>query len=91
MVTRNRPGGSLSEPIRRFVEEELRPAIREDGGDIGFDRLDGSTVCLYMGAACSTCPARSRTVKHVIERRIRERFANSLSVRVRVVKPYFSV
>lgn len=89
MSARIRRETPLAERIRRFVEEDLRPAIREDGGDIAFEALSGREVRLVMGAACATCPARARTVRHWVEPRLRERFTRDLVVKVRYVKPYF--
>jgi len=79
----------LAAAIRAFVEGELRDAIREDGGDIAFERFAGTTVFVRMGALCSICPSGPRTVKHFVERRLRERFARDLAVQARFVKPYF--
>ena len=75
--------------IRAFIEGELRDAIREDGGDIAFERLDGHTVCIRMGGVCSFCPSGPRTVKHFVERKLRERFSSDLVVEARFVRPYF--
>lgn len=50
----------------------IRPALREDGGDVevlGFDDSDG-VVQLRLVGACSSCPISTMTVKQGIERRI---------------------
>ena len=88
---RSRKQPDLSDQIRRFIEEQLRPAIREDGGDIGFESLEGSNVKITMGAACCGCPAASRTAKHFVEKKLQEAFSPDLRVRVRFVKPYYAV
>ena len=76
--------------VRALVEGEVRDAIREDGGDIAFERLEGHTVFVRMGALCSICPSGQRTVKHFVEKRLRERLAPDLTVEARFVKPYFA-
>jgi NifU-like protein len=78
------------EAVRAAIEEELRPAIREDGGDIAFDRLEGTTVHVTMGALCSLCPSAPRMVEHFVQRRLRQRFGPGLIVEARFVKPYFA-
>jgi len=79
-----------AEVVREFIEgREVRGLIREDGGDIRFDRLQGNTVHVCMTAACSTCPAGPRTVKHFVERTVRERFSKDMIVVARFVKPYY--
>ena len=75
--------------LRDFVEGELRDAIRQDGGDITFEEVEGSIVRVRMGAMCSICPAASKTAKHYVERKLRERFAEDIVVEARIVKPYF--
>ena len=50
----------------------IRPALREDGGDVevlGFDSSEG-VVQLRLVGACSSCPISTMTVKQGIERRI---------------------
>ena len=89
MSARRKSPTASAEAIRAFVEGELRDAIREDGGDIAFERLDGHTVRIRMGALCSICPSGPRTAKHFVERRLRERFSPELVVEARFVKPYF--
>jgi Fe-S cluster biogenesis protein NfuA len=80
---------SRGEAIAAFIKSEILPKIREDGGDIGFDRLEGGVVHLYMGAACATCPSRERTARHYVQVLLRRRFGDELRVQVRVQKPYF--
>jgi len=79
----------LADEVRAFIEGQLRDAIREDGGDIAFERLKGRTVFVRMGGVCSICPSGPRTVKHFVERKLRERFSPDLVVEARFVKPYF--
>ncbi|MFW6163820.1 MAG: NifU family protein [Planctomycetota bacterium] len=79
-----------ADAVRAVIEDELRPAIREDGGDIAFDRLEGKTVHVTLGALCSLCPSGPRTVEHFVQRRLRERFGPDLTVEARFVKPYFA-
>lgn len=90
MKTSRHGRAALSDQVRRLIEQEMRPAIREDGGDIAFEALRGTTVHVQMGAACATCPSRSRTATHYVEKLIRQRVSPRLSVHVRFVKPYFA-
>ena len=68
---------------------DLRAAARRPA-DIAFEGLRAGAVRLAMGAACATCPARTRTVRHYVEAQIRRRFSKDLVVKVRYVKPYFA-
>lgn len=55
--------------IKELLETRVRPAVKEDGGDIvykGFDKETG-TLTLKMMGACSGCPSSSVTLKSGIE------------------------
>lgn len=55
--------------IKELLETRVRPAVKEDGGDIvykGFDAETG-TLTLKMMGACSGCPSSSITLKSGIE------------------------
>jgi len=90
-LAKARRGTALcADAVRAFIHDELRPAIREDGGDIAFESLDGHTVAVRMGALCSMCPSGPQTVEHFVQRRLRERFGPEIVVTARFVKPYFA-
>ncbi len=57
------------------VIEEIRPAIRADGGDIelvSFDEEEGRVELRLVGA-CHSCPYSLMTLKGGIEHRLRNR------------------
>jgi Fe-S cluster biogenesis protein NfuA len=58
--------------IRRVLDEEVRPAVAMDGGDIVFSDFRDGIVELYMHGSCSGCPSSTATLKHGIETRLRE-------------------
>ena len=51
--------------------DAIRPALREDGGDVEVVGFDDGVVKLRLVGACSTCPISTMTVKQGIERRIK--------------------
>jgi Fe-S cluster biogenesis protein NfuA len=56
------------------IEESLdviRPALREDGGDVELVGFDDGVVQLRLVGACSACPISTMTVKQGIERRLK--------------------
>ncbi|XP_011102301.1 nifU-like protein 4, mitochondrial [Sesamum indicum] len=55
--------------IKELLETRIRPAVQDDGGDIGFVRFDpdAGIVKLRMQGACSGCPSSSVTLKSGIE------------------------
>jgi Fe-S cluster biogenesis protein NfuA len=65
-------GGDLVTRIRRLLDEEVRPAVARDGGDIVFAGFHEGVVELHMRGACSGCPSATATLKHAVESRLRE-------------------
>jgi len=51
--------------------DAIRPALREDGGDVELVGFDDGVVQLRLMGACSACPISTMTVKQGIERRIK--------------------
>jgi len=58
--------------IYKIIEEEVRPAVAMDGGDIVFKGYEDGVVYLHMLGACSGCPSSSMTLKMGIEARLKE-------------------
>jgi Fe-S cluster biogenesis protein NfuA len=53
--------------------ELIRPAIQMDGGDIQLESVDGGTVTVRLFGTCETCPISPVTLKHGVERILKER------------------
>ena len=64
--------GEVVARIRQILEEEVRPVVAQDGGDIVFAGFRDGMVEVYMHGACSGCPGSTATLKHGIEARLRE-------------------
>lgn len=58
--------------IRQILDEEIRPAVASDGGDVQFESYDEGVLRLKLVGACSGCPSSLMTLKMGIERRLRE-------------------
>ena len=64
--------GGVVAQIRRVLDEEIRPAVAMDGGDIVFAAFRNGIVEVYMQGACSGCPSSTATLKNGIEARLRD-------------------
>lgn len=67
---------TLQDKIEAFMEQEIRPFVQLDGGDIeltGFN-IDTGIVRVRMQGACSSCPSSAMTLQFGVERRLREVF-----------------
>lgn len=58
--------------IRRVLDEEVRPAVAMDGGDVVFEGFRDGVVEVRLQGSCSGCPSSSATLHHGIEARLRE-------------------
>lgn len=71
------------EPLEERVQAVLdlvRPGIRDDGGDVELVSSDRGQVVLRFLGACVTCPSKSMTLRGGIERLLRERIPEIVSV-----------
>ncbi len=58
--------------IKEILDNEIRPAVAMDGGDIRFAGYKDGVVSLYLQGACSACPSSTMTLRMGIENRLRE-------------------
>ena len=71
---------AIENKIREILDNEIRPAVAMDGGDITFDRFEGGVVYLYLQGSCSGCPSSSMTLKMGIENRLKEAIPEVMEV-----------
>jgi Fe-S cluster biogenesis protein NfuA len=53
--------------IKQLIEEKVRPAVAQDGGDIEYRGFENGVVYLEMKGACSGCPSSAITLKQGVE------------------------
>lgn len=53
--------------IKQLLDENIRPAVAMDGGDVVFDSFIDGTVKLRLQGSCSGCPSSTMTLKMGIE------------------------
>ena len=58
--------------IREILDQEIRPAVARDGGDIVFYGFQDGVVQLHLQGACSSCPSSIMTLKLGIENRLKQ-------------------
>jgi Fe-S cluster biogenesis protein NfuA len=62
----------IENKIREILDNEIRPAVAMDGGDITFEKYEDGVVYLYLQGSCSGCPSSTATLKMGIETRLRD-------------------
>lgn len=65
-------GGSVRDRVASLIDA-IRPAIQNDGGDVELvDVSDAGVVSVRLHGACVCCPSAQLTLKHGIERNLKE-------------------
>lgn len=66
-VEEDEADADIIEQIKVLLDEKVRPAVAQDGGDIVYRGFREGIVYLQMQGACSGCPSSTMTLKHGIE------------------------
>ena len=66
--------------IEETLEREVKPPLKQDGGDIELVDVDGDTVFVKLRGTCASCTASQVTLKNHVEFKLREFVTPELSV-----------
>ncbi|MEA5507420.1 Fe-S cluster assembly protein NifU [Halotia wernerae UHCC 0503] len=66
--------------IQKVLDEEVRPVLIADGGDVELYDVDGDRVKVVLQGACGSCSSSTATLKIAIEARLQERVGKNLIV-----------
>ncbi|AOY57913.1 Fe-S cluster assembly protein NifU [Desulfococcus multivorans] len=58
--------------IEETLEREIKPALKQDGGDIELVDVEGTRVQVKLHGSCSSCSAAQITLKDFVEKKLRE-------------------
>jgi Fe-S cluster biogenesis protein NfuA len=78
------PTGPITEvekQIRELIDERVRPAVAQDGGDITFERFENGVVFLQLKGSCAGCPSSTATLKSGIENMLKHYIPEVTEVR----------
>jgi len=64
----------FEQQVLAVLQERVLPGIHRDGGDMDLLGVDNGVVRVSLQGACRSCPASEATLKHGIERTLREAF-----------------
>lgn len=68
---KNEGKGEIEQKIRQILDDEIRPAVAMDGGDITFYGYENGIVTLHLQGSCSSCPSSIMTLKMGVENRLK--------------------
>ncbi|MDJ0632419.1 MAG: Fe-S cluster assembly protein NifU [Xenococcaceae cyanobacterium MO_188.B29] len=66
--------------IQKVIDEEIRPILAEDGGDMELFDVEGDVVKVILKGACSGCASSTETLKLAIEATLKEFVSPTLTV-----------
>jgi len=66
--------------IQETINEQIRPALRADGGDIDLIDIEGNKVMVAFRGMCAQCKMAEFTMKDVVQARLREFVSDDLTV-----------
>jgi len=66
--------------IQQTIQEQIRPALRADGGDIDLIDVEGNKVIVAFRGMCSQCKMAELTMRDVVQARLREFVSEELVV-----------
>ncbi len=69
--------------IEETLEREIKPALRQDGGDLELIDIEGSKVIVALRGTCSFCPSADFTLKQYVEVKLKEFVTDDITVEVR--------
>lgn len=66
--------------IQKIINEQIRPALKKDGGDLELVDVVGNDIYIRLLGACSNCIAAQMTMKQFIEQKIKNQVSPKLKV-----------
>ncbi|PAX52635.1 Fe-S cluster assembly protein NifU [Brunnivagina elsteri] len=66
--------------IQKVLDEEVRPILIADGGDVELYDVDGDIIKVLLQGACGSCSSSTATLKIAIEARLRDRINPNIVV-----------
>lgn len=66
--------------IEETIEEEIRPSLQHDGGDLDLIDVIGNRVLVATRGTCAVCKASEQTLKHFVEIKLQELVSPDLVV-----------
>lgn len=66
--------------VQQTINEQIRPALRADGGDIDLIDIEGNKVIVAFRGMCAQCKMAEYTMKDVVQARLKEFVSDDLFV-----------
>ncbi len=76
----NKKDLKIVKQINDLLDQRIKPAVAQDGGDISFVKFENGIVFLELQGACSGCPSSTITLKSGIENMLKYYIPEIVSV-----------
>lgn len=74
--------------LEQYINEEIRPKIQGDGGEMLYLSREGDTVTVLLRGECSKCPITGRCLSW-IEERVYAELGEKIKLKAIRKKPFF--
>lgn len=64
--------------VEELINTRIRPALKQDGGDLELVDIDHETVYISLKGACASCPSATTTMRQFIEKELRKEISPSI-------------
>jgi len=66
--------------IQETINNEIKPSLHKDGGDIQLIDIDGNRVIVALRGSCTSCPSAGITLRYAVEQKLKEFVSDELEV-----------
>ncbi len=66
--------------IQKTIDEQIRPGLQSDGGDLELIDIDGNRVVVKLKGSCAGCPGAHVTLKRWVEAKLKDLVSPELVV-----------
>jgi NifU-like protein len=70
----------FAKKIEKVIDNYIRPLLQRDGGDLELIDIKETMVYLELRGACASCAGAGQTLKHLVERTLREQVDEQIRV-----------
>lgn len=71
----------LLQAILKVIDNDIRPALNADGGDISVVSLDGNVLSVRLQGVCAHCPRATITLQSAVQATLRKMVSENIEIK----------
>lgn len=79
--SKNYASPEIYQKVEKILEERIRPAIRQDGGDVELHDIIDGTMIVTLSGACEGCGSKKSTLNYGILGLVNEEVPEVIGIR----------